>query len=150
MGTPVSNNLAEIYTMQRFLQYDTLEEHELYGFDDWASSFGDIVTSYEIAPEGNGKYRERRRFAEFFNLPELINIFTQVADIKTSDTVDIPRPIAKRHTIVAQPDEITNRYIQSLSKRAEAVQQRRVKPEQDNMLAITNLKNKRYGITRCR
>jgi hypothetical protein len=124
--------------MQRFLQFDTLVEHGLYSFDDWASSFGDIVTSYEIAPEGNGKYRERRRFAEFFNLPELMNIFTQVADIKTSDTVDIPRPIAHRHTIVAQPDEITKQYIQALSDRAEAVQNKQVSPEVDNMLAITN------------
>ena len=73
-----------------------MSHHELYNFDDWASSFGDIVTSYEIALEGNGKYRERRRFTEFFNLPELMNIFTQVAHIKTSDTVDIPRPIAHR------------------------------------------------------
>lgn len=137
-STPLSNSLSEMYTMQRFLQFDTLEEHGLYGFDDWVSAFGDIVTSYEVAPEGNGKYRERRRFAEFFNLPELMNIFTQVADIKTSDMVDIEKPITNRHTIVAQPCEITKKYIEELSKRADAIRRGSVKPEEDNMLAVTN------------
>ena len=123
--------------MQRYLQYDTLQAKGLGHFDNWASTFGETVTSVELAPEGSG-YRARTRFAQFQNLPELMTMFGEVADIKTADTLDLPRPKANYHTIVAEPTEIQRELVAALSERATLVQQKKVDPSQDNMLCITS------------
>jgi len=136
-GTPISNSMTELYTVQRYLQYDTLDRMGLLHFDSWASTFGETVTSLELAPEGAG-YRARTRFANFQNLPELMGMFGEVADIKTADTLNLPRPKANFHTIAVKPSELQKNMVQDLSKRAKAVHERKVKPEKDNMLKITS------------
>ena len=136
-GTPVSNSMTELYTMQRYLQHDTLERLGLSHFDSWAANFGETVTALELAPEGTG-YRARTRFSKFFNLPELMNLFREVADIKTSDQLNLPTPEVIYHNEVSQPTEIQKKLVQELSKRATKVHARMVDPSEDNMLAITN------------
>ena len=136
-GTPVSNSMTELYTMQRYLQHDTLERLGLSHFDSWAANFGETVTALELAPEGTG-YRARTRFSKFFNLPELMNLFREVADIKTSDQLNLPTPEVVYHNEVSQPTEIQKKLVQELSERATKVHARTVDPSEDNMLAITN------------
>ena len=136
-GTPVSNSMTELYTMQRYLQHDTLERLGLSHFDSWAANFGETVTALELAPEGTG-YRARTRFSKFFNLPELMNLFREVADIKTSDQLNLPTPEVVYHNEVSQPTEIQKKLVQELSERATKVHARMVDPSEDNMLAITN------------
>ena len=136
-GTPVSNSMTELYTMQRYLQHDTLERLGLGHFDSWAANFGETVTALELAPEGTG-YRARTRFSKFFNLPELMNLFREVADIKTSDQLMLPTPEVVYHNEVSQPTEIQKKLVQELSERATKVHARMVDPSEDNMLAITN------------
>lgn len=136
-GTPVSNSMTELYTMQRYLQYGTLVEKGLTHFDEWASTFGETTTAIELAPEGTG-YRARTRFAKFFNLPELMNLFKEIADIKTSDQLNLPVPEAKFETIVAQPSDLQQEMVASLSERAAAVHSGTVDPSVDNMLTITS------------
>ena len=136
-GTPVSNSMTELYTMQRYLQYSTLQRMGLGHFDCWASTFGETTTAIELAPEGTG-YRARTRFAKFFNLPELMNMFKEIADIKTADQLDLPRPEAKYETIVVEPSELQQEMVQSLSQRAAAVHAGIVDSSVDNMLCITN------------
>ena len=135
-GTPVSNSMAEIYTMQRYLQYDRLCQMGLVHFDCWASRFGETVTALEFAPEGKG-FRERTRFARFYNLPELMNLFCEVADIKTADTLNIPKPSVEYTNVVAEATENQKKLVQLLSERAAAVHNGRVSPSEDNMLSIT-------------
>ena len=136
-GTPVSNSMTELYTMQRYLQHDTLEHLGLGHFDSWAANFGETVTALELAPEGTG-YRARTRFSKFFNLPELMNLFREVADIKTSDQLNLPKPEVVYHNEVSQTTEIQKKLVQELSERATKVHARMVDPSEDNMLAITN------------
>ena len=136
-GTPVSNSMTELYTMQRYLQHDTLERLGLGHFDSWAANFGETVTALELAPEGSG-YRTRTRFSKFFNLPELMNLFREVADIKTADQLNLPKPEIVYHNEVSQPTEIQKKLVQELSERATKVHARMVDPSEDNMLAITN------------
>ena len=136
-GTPVSNSMVEIYTMQRYLQWDALETYGWSHFDCWAAQFGDTQTAIELAPEGTG-YRARRRFSRFKNLPELMNVFREVADIKTEEDLHLPTPEVEFHTIVAQPTAHQKFLVQELSKRAEAVHNRVVEPTEDNMLKITS------------
>ena len=136
-GTPVSNSMTELYTMQRYLQHDTLERLGLGHFDSWAANFGETVTALELAPEGTG-YRARTRFSKFFNLPELMNLFREVADIKTADQLNLPKPEVVYHNEVSQPTEIQKKLVQELSERATKVHARMVDPSEDNMLAITN------------
>ncbi len=136
-GTPVSNSMVELYTMQRYLQYSELEKRGLVHFDSWASTFGETVTAIELAPEGNG-YRSKTRFAKFYNLPELMSMFKEVADIQTADTLNLPVPKANFHTITAKPSEIQKEMVESLGERAEAIRKREVNPKIDNMLRITN------------
>ncbi len=136
-GTPVSNSMTELYTMQRYLQHDTLERLGLSHFDSWAANFGETVTALELAPEGTG-YRARTRFSKFFNLPELMNLFREVADIKTADQLNLPKPEVVYHNEVSQPTEIQKKLVQELSERATKVHARMVDPSEDNMLAITN------------
>ena len=136
-GTPVSNSMTELYTMQRYLQHDTLERLGLGHFDSWAANFGETVTALELAPEGTG-YRARTRFSKFFNLPELMNLFREVADIKTADQLNLPTPGVEYHNEVSQPTEIQKKLVQELSERATKVHARMVDPSEDNMLAITN------------
>ncbi len=136
-GTPVSNSMTELYTMQRYLQHDTLERLGLGHFDSWAANFGETVTALELAPEGTG-YRARTRFSKFFNLPELMNLFREVADIKTADQLMLPTPEVVYHNEVSQPTEIQKKLVQGLSERATKVHARMVDPSEDNMLAITN------------
>ena len=136
-GTPVSNSMTELYTMQRYLQHDTLERLGLSHFDSWAANFGETVTALELAPEGTG-YRARTRFSKFFNLPELMNLFREVADIKTADQLNLPTPEVVYHNEVSQPTEIQKKLVQELSERATKVHARMVDPSEDNMLAITN------------
>ena len=136
-GTPVSNSMTELYTMQRYLQHDTLERLGLGHFDSWAANFGETVTALELAPEGTG-YRARTRFSKFFNLPELMNLFREVADIKTADQLNLPTPEVVYHNEVSQPTEIQKKLVQELSERATKVHARMVDPSEDNMLAITN------------
>jgi N12 class adenine-specific DNA methylase len=135
-GTPISNSMSEMYTMQRYLQFDTLMAKRLTHFDSWASIFGETVTSIELAPEGNG-YRARTRFAKFHNLPELMCLFKQVADIQTSDMLNLPVPEAKFENIIVEPSELQQEMVQELSERAAAVHNREVDPHIDNMLKIT-------------
>ena len=136
-GTPVSNSMTELYTMMRYLQYGTLQQKGLTHFDSWASTFGETTTAIELAPEGTG-YRARTRFAKFFNLPELMNMFKEVADIKTSDQLHLPVPEAKFETVVVQPSEHQQAMVVELSERAAAVHSGVVDPSVDNMLKITS------------
>ena len=135
-GTPVSNSMTELYTMQRYLQYDRLQELSMTHFDCWASRFGETTTALELAPEGTG-YRARTRFSKFFNLPELMNLFKEVADIKTADQLHLPTPEVEYHNIVAQPTEHQKEMVQVLSERASKVHSGSVDPSEDNMLKIT-------------
>ena len=136
-GTPVSNSMTELYTMMRYLQHDTLKERGLAHFDCWASTFGETTTSIELAPEGTG-YRARTRFAKFFNLPELMKLWKEAADIRTADQLDLPTPKAVYHNVVAQPTDLQKGMVQELSKRAAAVHSGAVDPASDNMLKITS------------
>ena len=135
-GTPVSNSMTELYTVMRYLQYDKLRQKKLTHFDSWASTFGETTTAIELAPEGTG-YRARTRFAKFFNLPELMNMFKEVADIKTSDQLNLPVPEAKFETVVVQPSDFQKDMVAELSERAAAVHSGMVDPSDDNMLKIT-------------
>lgn len=136
-GTPVSNSMTELYTIQRYLQYDRLKELGMTHFDCWASRFGETVTALELAPEGTG-YRARTRFSKFFNLPELMNLFKEVADIKTSDQLNLPTPEVKYHNIVAQPTEHQKEMVKALSERAAEIHSGTVDPSTDNMLKVTS------------
>ena len=136
-GTPVSNSMTELYTVMRYLQYSTLQQKKLTHFDCWASTFGETTTAIELAPEGTG-YRARTRFAKFFNLPELMSMFKEVADIKTSDQLHLPVPVAKFETVVAKPSEIQKEMVQELSKRAAEIHSGAVDASVDNMLCVTN------------
>ena len=136
-GTPVSNSMTELYTMQRYLQYDRLQELGMAHFDCWASRFGETVTALELAPEGTG-YRARTRFSKFFNLPELMNLFKEIADIKTADQLHLPTPQVEYHNVVAQPTEQQQEMVKALSERASLVHSGTVDPSQDNMLKITS------------
>ena len=136
-GTPVSNSMAEMYTMQRYLQYDTLESLELTHFDSWAAQFGETVTSMELKPEGKG-FQQKTRFANFYNLPELMAIFKEVADIQTADMLGLPVPKANYKTVVCKPSEMQKEMVSSLAERADAVRSGAVDPSVDNMLLITN------------
>ena len=136
-GTPVSNSMTELYTVMRYLQYSTLQQKKLTHFDCWASTFGETTTAIELAPEGTG-YRARTRFAKFFNLPELMSMFKEVADIKTSDQLHLPVPEAKFETVVAKPSEIQKEMVQELSKRAAKIHSGTVDASVDNMLCVTN------------
>mgnify|MGYP002609185752 CR=1 FL=1 len=136
-GTPVSNSMVELYTMQRYLQYKSLQEHGLQHFDSWASTFGETVSAMELAPEGSG-YRMKTRFAKFFNLPELIAMFKEVADIQTADMLNLPVPEVEYHNEVAEPTQFQKDMVAELGERAEEVRKRTVDPSVDNMLKITN------------
>ena len=136
-GTPISNSMTELYTMQRYLQYDRLQELDMTHFDSWASRFGETVTALELAPEGTG-YRARTRFSKFFNLPELMSLFKEVADIQTADQLHLPVPEVEYHNIVCQPTEFQKQMVQELSKRASKVHSGKVEPREDNMLKITS------------
>ena len=136
-GTPISNSMTEMYTIQRYLQYNTLKEHGLEHFDSWASTFGETVTAIELAPEGTG-YRMKTRFAKFFNLPELISMFKEVADIKTADMLNLPTPAAHYHNIAVKPSEEQKQIVAEFAKRAEAIRNENIDPSVDNMLKITN------------
>ena len=136
-GTPVSNSMTELYTVMRYLQYSTLQQKKLTHFDCWASTFGETTTAIELAPEGTG-YRARTRFAKFFNLPELMSMFKEVADIKTSDQLHLPVPEAKFETVVAKPSEIQKEMVQELSKRAAKIHSGAVDASENNMLCVTN------------
>ena len=136
-GTPISNSMTELYTIQRYLQYDRLQELGMGHFDCWASRFGETVSALELAPEGTG-YRMRTRFAKFFNLPELMNLFKEVADIKTADQLNLPTPEVEYHTYASKPTAIQQEMVQSLSERASQVHSGSVDPTEDNMLKITS------------
>lgn len=136
-GTPISNSMTELYTNMRYLQYDTLQKLGLGHFDSWASSFGETQTVVELAPEGTG-YRAKTRFSKFFNLPELISIFKECADIQTADMLKLPVPEVEYETVVLKPSDFQKEIVASLADRAEAVRDRRVEPYEDNMLKITN------------
>ncbi|MEG0547852.1 MAG: SNF2-related protein [Coprobacillus sp.] len=136
-GTPISNTMAEMYTIQRYLQYNTLQKMGLEHFDSWASTFGETTTALELAPEGTG-YRMKTRFSKFYNLPELINLFKETADIKTADMLDLPTPHAHYHNVAVKPSEMQKTILESLAERADAVRKRKVEPHEDNMLKITN------------
>lgn len=136
-GTPISNSMTELYTVQRYLQYDTLCRYELQHFDAWASTFGETVTAVELAPEGTG-YRTKTRFSRFYNLPELMNMFKEVADIKTSDMLNLPVPEAHYHNVSVKPSEFQKKIVEDLSLRADRVRNGMVDASQDNMLKITN------------
>ncbi len=136
-GTPVSNSMTELYTVMRYLQYSALQQKKLTHFDCWASTFGETTTAIELAPEGTG-YRARTRFAKFFNLPELMSMFKEVADIKTSDQLHLPVPEAKFETVVAKPSDLQKEMVQELSKRAARIHSGTVDASEDNMLCVTN------------
>ena len=136
-GTPVSNSMTELYTVMRYLQYSTLQQKKLTHFDCWASTFGETTTAIELAPEGTG-YRARTRFAKFFNLPELMSMFKEVADIKTADQLHLPVPEAKFETVVAKPSDLQKEMVQELSKRAAEIHSGNVDASVDNMLCVTN------------
>ena len=136
-GTPVSNTMAELYTMQRYLQYDELKRNELEHFDNWASTFGETITAVELAPEGTS-YRAKTRFARFHNLPELMALFKEVADIQTQDTLNLPRPDLESHIISVKPSEMQKEMVLSLADRAEKIRNNQVDSSVDNMLKITN------------
>ena len=136
-GTPISNSMVELYTIQRYLQYGTLEKQGLQHFDSWASSFGETVTAVELKPEGTG-YRTKTRFAKFFNLPELMSMFKEVTDIKTADMLDLPVPKANYHNVAVKPSEMQKEMVTGLAERAEKIRGGGVNPSVDNMLTITN------------
>ena len=136
-GTPISNSMVELYTMQRYLQYDKLLDNHLQHFDSWASTFGETITAIELAPEGTG-YRSKTRFAKFYNLPELMSLFKEVADIQTSDTLNLPVPKANYNNIVIKPSDVQLELVESFGERAELVRNRQVPSNEDNMLKITN------------
>ena len=136
-GTPISNSMVELYTMQKYLQYNTLKKNDLLHFDAWASTFGETVTAIELAPEGTG-YRAKTRFAKFYNLPELMAMFKEIADIQTADMLRLPVPEAEYHNVVLKPSEQQREMVASLSKRAERVRNKMVDSNEDNMLVITN------------
>lgn len=136
-GTPISNSMVELYTMQRYLQYGELEKRHLQQFDAWASTFGETVTAIELSPDGTG-YRAKTRFAKFFNLPELMALFKEVADIQTSEMLNLPVPKANYHNVVIEPSEIQKELVKDLSERAEKIRNRMVDSSVDNMLKITN------------
>lgn len=136
-GTPISNSMTEMYTIQRYLQYGTLKQHGLEHFDSWASTFGETVSAIELAPEGTG-YRMKTRFARFFNLPELISMFKEVADIKTADMLNLPTPNAHYHNVAVKPSEQQKEIVAELAQRAQMVRDGNVDPTEDNMLKITN------------
>lgn len=136
-GTPVSNSMVELYTMQRYLQYHNLQKENLEHFDNWASTFGETVTAVELAPEGT-TYRAKTRFAKFHNLPELMSLFKEVADIQTQDTLNLPRPDSENHNVVVKPSEMQKEMVSALGDRAEAIRNGAVDPKKDNMLKITN------------
>ena len=136
-GTPVSNSMAELYTMQRYLQYDQLQDNSLEHFDNWASTFGETVTAIELAPEGTG-YRAKTRFAKFHNLPELMALFKEVADIQTAETLNLPTPEFENINVVVNPSEIQCEMVKELGERAERIRQGSVDASIDNMLKITN------------
>ena len=136
-GTPISNTMVEMYTMQKYLQYDALQRNDLIHFDSWASTFGETVTAIELAPEGTG-YRAKTRFAKFFNLPELMNMFKEVADIQTADMLNLPVPKVNYHTVALKPSEYQKEMVDGLAERAEKVRSGMVNSSQDNMLVITN------------
>lgn len=136
-GTPISNSMVELYTMQRYLQYNTLCRHDLQHFDAWSSTFGETITAIELTPEGSG-YRPKTRFAKFYNLPELMSMFKEVADIKTADMLKLPVPEAEYKNIAVKPSDIQSEMVKSLSERAEKVRNGGVDSSQDNMLLITN------------
>ena len=129
--------MVELYTMQRYLQYAELEERDLLQFDSWASTFGETVTAIELTPEGTG-YRAKTRFAKFYNLPELMAMFKETADIQTADTLNLPVPKANFHTITAKPSDIQKQMVKGLGERAEKIRKKEVSPYEDNMLKITN------------
>ena len=136
-GTPISNSMVELYTIQRYLQYETLVENGLQHFDSWASTFGETVTAYELKPEGTG-YRTKTRFAKFYNLPELMAMFKEVADIKTADTLNLPTPIPHYHNVAVKPSDFQKAMVAELGERAEKVRNNQVDASVDNMLKITN------------
>lgn len=136
-GTPISNSMVEMYSVQRYLQYDTLMQNGLQHFDSWASTFGETVTALELAPEGTN-YRAKTRFAKFYNLPELMLMFREVADIQTADMLKLPVPKVNYHNIKTKPSEIQTEMVASLAKRAEKIRARLVEPNIDNMLKVTN------------
>lgn len=136
-GTPISNSMVELYTIQRYLQYNTLDENHLLHFDEWASTFGETVTAIELNPEGSG-YRAKTRFTKFYNLPELMTMFKEVADIQTADMLKLPVPKANYHNVVVKPSEMQIRMVEALSERADKVRNNEVDPTVDNMLKITN------------
>jgi len=136
-GTPISNSMTELYTMQRYLQYGALKKQNLEHFDAWASTFGETTTAIELSPEGTG-YRPKTRFSKFYNLPELMNMFKEVADIKTADMLDLPVPVAEFETVVIKPSEHQRDMVRCLSERADMVRAKLVEPSEDNMLKITN------------
>lgn len=136
-GTPVSNSMTELYTMQRYLQYESLKKNGLEHFDSWASTFGETQSSFELSPEGTG-YRVKTRFSKFYNLPELMSMFKEVADIQTADMLNLPTPEANYEVIKTVPSEEQKEILKSLSKRADDVRNRVVEPDEDNMLKITN------------
>ncbi len=136
-GTPISNSMVELYTIQRYLQYNTLVQNNLQHFDAWASTFGETITAVELTPEGTG-YRAKTRFARFYNLPELMAMFKEIADIKTADMLDLPVPTAVFHNISVKPSEIQKQMVAELAERAERVRNGMVDAKEDNMLKITN------------
>ncbi|WP_230633131.1 DEAD/DEAH box helicase family protein [Paenibacillus athensensis] len=136
-GTPISNSITEMYTMQRYLQHERLRERGLQHFDSWASTFGETVTAIELAPEGTG-YRAKTRFARFYNLPELMNMFKEVADIQTADMLQLPVPKAHFHNVAVPPSDFQREMVAELARRAERVRMKQVEPHEDNMLTITN------------
>lgn len=136
-GTPISNSMVELYTIQRYLQYETLVENDLQHFDSWASTFGETVTAYELKPEGTG-YRTKTRFAKFYNLPELMAMFKEVADIKTADTLNLPTPTPHYHNVAVKPSDFQKAMVAELGERAEKVRNNQVDASDDNMLKITN------------
>ena len=136
-GTPISNSMVEMYTMQRYLQYNTLEKADLLQFDSWASTFGETVSAIELNPTGTG-FRSKTRFAKFYNLPELMSMFKEIADIQTAETLKLPVPKANYKTVVVKPSEIQKEMVKGLGERAERIRKKLVNPKQDNMLNITN------------
>ena len=136
-GTPISNSMVELFTMQRYLQYSTLERNNLLNFDSWASVFGETVNAIELDPTGNG-YRNKTRFSRFYNLPELITIFKEIADIKTADMVQLDVPAVERHNIILAPSEIQQKIVKEFDKRADRIQKKQVDRSKDNMLCVTN------------
>lgn len=136
-GTPISNSMVEMYTMQRYLQYNSLEHKDLLQFDAWASTFGETVTAIELAPEGTG-YRAKTRFAKFYNLPELMSMFKEIADIQTAETLNLPVPKANFHNVAVKPSDIQKEMVEGLGKRADAIRKKQVDSKTDNMLKITN------------